>query len=84
MRGRFAVVGRDTALQAVTLPPSRMAIAVNADAHEEVGAMLDTLGVGSLVMRPDFYCFGAQTSDSGEALTTLVNALKEQLEYGDR
>ena len=84
MRGRFAIVGRDAALQAVTLPSSRMAIAVNSDAHEEVGAMLDTLGVGSLVIRPDFYCFGAQTSDSGEALTTLLDALKEQLGYDDR
>ena len=79
MQGRFAIIGRGVALQADNLPPSQFAIAVNADEHDAVDRMLDTLGVGVLIVRPDFYCFGAQVDADGNALGRLVTALHQEL-----
>ena len=41
--------------------------------------MLDRLGVGVLIVRPDFYCFGAHESAGGEAINRLVRELGAQL-----
>ena len=79
MKGRFAIIGRGMALQAAGLPPSQLALAINADEHGEVGDMLDRLGVGVLIVRPDFYCFGAHESAGGEAINRLVRELGAQL-----
>ena len=79
MKGRFAIIGRGAALQAGNLPPSQVALAVNADEHDEVDSMLDSLAIGSVIVRPDFYCFGAQANADGDALGRLVTALHDDL-----
>jgi 3-(3-hydroxy-phenyl)propionate hydroxylase len=79
MKGRFAIIGRGAALRAATLPSSQMALAVSTDEHDEVAGMLQRLGVDSLIIRPDFYCFGAETDAGDDALDRLVGALRDQL-----
>ena len=79
MKGRFAIIGRGAARRATSLPSSQMALAVSADEHDEVAGMLERLGVGSLIIRPDFYCFGAETDAGDDALDRLVGALRDQL-----
>jgi 3-(3-hydroxy-phenyl)propionate hydroxylase len=79
MKGRFAIIGRGAALRATSLPSSQMALAVSADEHDEVAGMLQRLGVDSLIIRPDFYCFGAETDAGDDALDRLVGALRDQL-----
>ena len=79
MKGRFAIIGHGAALQAATLPSQQVALAVNADDHDAVAQMLRSLGVGSLIVRPDFYCFGAQADADGDALDRLTGALLDQL-----
>ena len=79
MQGRFAIIGRGAALQVCNLPSSMVAIAVNADEHDEMDSMLDSLGVGALIVRPDFYCFGGQVDADGNALGRLVTALHQEL-----
>jgi 3-(3-hydroxy-phenyl)propionate hydroxylase len=79
MKGRFAIIGRGAALQEADLPGSQMALAVNADEHDEVGGMLASLGVEAVVLRPDFYCFGAQTTAGAEGINSLVNTLRGTL-----
>ena len=81
MQGRFAIIGRAAALRVASLPPPQMALAVSADDHDEVAGMLDRLGVNALVVRPDFYCFGADESARGDALGRLVGALRDQLGF---
>ena len=79
MQGRFAIIGRGAALQMVDLPASQLAIAVNADEHDEVDIMLASLGVEAVLLRPDFYCFGAQTTAGTKGLDSLVKTLREVL-----
>ncbi|MEC8643290.1 MAG: bifunctional 3-(3-hydroxy-phenyl)propionate/3-hydroxycinnamic acid hydroxylase [Pseudomonadota bacterium] len=79
MDGRFAIIGRGTALQDTNLQSSGMALVINADEHGEVADMLDRLAVASVVVRPDFYCFGADESAGGGAINRLVGDLKAEL-----
>jgi len=79
MDGRFAIIGRAAALKGADLPSQQMALVVNADEHDEVGVMLESLGVEAVIVRPDFYCFGAQTDPGSQALGRLSGALLEQL-----
>ena len=87
LRARFqklveeGLSGRAAALRVASLPPPQMALAVSADDHDEVAGMLDRLGVNALVVRPDFYCFGADESARGDALGRLVGALRDQLGF---
>ena len=79
MQGRFAIIARNEALQAARLSSSDVALVVNADDHEGIADMLSGLGVDSLIVRPDFYCFGAQEAGGGAALGSLIGALCNQL-----
>ncbi|MEX0502275.1 bifunctional 3-(3-hydroxy-phenyl)propionate/3-hydroxycinnamic acid hydroxylase [Alphaproteobacteria bacterium LSUCC0719] len=79
MQGRFAIIGRGAALQAADLPGSHLALAVDADDHADVDAMLNSLGVEAVVLRPDFYCFGAHTDTGAKGLDSLVTALRDVL-----
>ena len=79
MKGRFAIIGRGAALDAADLPSSQVALAVSADDHDAVAGMLDRLGAGAVLVRPDFYCFGADEAGGGDALNRLVGAMRDQL-----
>jgi 3-(3-hydroxy-phenyl)propionate hydroxylase len=80
----FALVGTEAALAGV-VPVAEslwtdLGVRVIAQSSGEVGAWLDELGVGAVLVRPDRYIFG--TADSPEDVDSLLNALRATVQIG--
>jgi len=77
MAGRCAlIVGAGQ--QATNRPDSDVAITIAADDHPQLAAMLAERRLDALVLRPDFYCFGA-SSDGAHGLDGLLDSFRQQV-----
>lgn len=78
MAGRCAVIAGPR-----LLTPGRInrdaAITIAADEHQEIGAMLAERQLDALILRPDFYCFGAVASGNAGAVEPLIDSFCEQV-----
>jgi len=78
MAGRCAVIADAATLATVVLPPET-ALLVDADAHDEIGAMLNAHAVGGLIIRPDFYGFGAVPAGEQSSFNAVIEAFRQQV-----
>ncbi|MGC6454675.1 MAG: bifunctional 3-(3-hydroxy-phenyl)propionate/3-hydroxycinnamic acid hydroxylase [Candidatus Puniceispirillaceae bacterium] len=78
MAGRCALITRN-GVPAGNMMPEHGMIVIDASAHEELRAMLDERGLSALILRPDFYCFGAAGAGDGHGLESLIDSFRQQV-----